>query len=58
MAAVLTAIAVNSVAKSAYAWYAGGGRLGLLLLVLNLAAIAVAVAAFFLLPSLNAFAGP
>ena len=58
VAAVLTAIAVNSVAKSAYAWYAGGGRLGLLLLVLNLAAIAVAVAAFFLLPSLNAFAGP
>ena len=53
VAAVLTAIAVNSVAKSAYAWYAGGGRLGLLLLVLNLAAIAVAVAAFFLLPSLH-----
>ena len=54
VAAVLIAIAVNSIAKSAYAWYAGASRLGLLLLVFNLAAIAVAAAAFFLLPSLNA----
>jgi uncharacterized membrane protein (DUF4010 family) len=51
--AVLIAIAVNSIAKSVYAWYAGGKRLGLLLLVLNLAAIAVAAAAYFLLPSLT-----
>jgi uncharacterized membrane protein (DUF4010 family) len=54
VAAVLIAIGVNSIAKSAYAWYAGGGRLGLLLLVLNLAAIAAAAFAYFLLPSLNA----
>jgi hypothetical protein len=54
VAAVLIAIAVNNIAKSAYAWYAGASRLGLLLLVFNLAAIAVAAAAFFLLPSLNA----
>jgi uncharacterized membrane protein (DUF4010 family) len=54
VAAVLIAIGVNSIAKSAYAWYAGGGRLGLLLLVLNLAAIAAAAVAYFLLPSLNA----
>ena len=53
VAAVLIAIGVNSIAKSAYAWYAGGGRLGLMLLVLNLAAIAVAAVAYFLLPSLN-----
>jgi uncharacterized membrane protein (DUF4010 family) len=54
VAAVLIAIGVNNIAKSAYAWYAGGGRLGLMLLVLNLAAIAVAAFAYFLLPSLNA----
>jgi uncharacterized membrane protein (DUF4010 family) len=54
VAAVLIAIGVNNIAKSAYAWYAGGGRLGLLLLLLNLAAIAVAAFAYFLLPSLNA----
>ena len=54
VAAVLIAIAVNSIAKSAYAWYAGGSRLGLVLLVLNLATIAAAAVAFFLLPSLHA----
>ena len=54
VAAVLIAIAVNSIAKSAYAWYAGGGPLGLLLLVLNIAAIAAAAIAYVLLPSLHA----
>ncbi len=54
VAAILIAISVNNIAKSAYAWYAGGGRLGLFLLVLNLAAIAAAALAFFLLPSLHA----
>jgi uncharacterized membrane protein (DUF4010 family) len=54
VAAILIAIGVNNIAKSAYAWYAGGTRLGLLLLVLNLAAIAAAAVAYFLLPSLNA----
>ena len=53
VAAVLIAIGVNNIAKSAYAWYAGGGRLGLMLLVLNLAAIAVAAFAYFLLPSVT-----
>ncbi|MCA3572301.1 MAG: DUF4010 domain-containing protein [Aestuariivirga sp.] len=50
--AVLLAIAVNTVAKSGYAWYAGGHRLGAMLLVLNMAAIAVGSAAYFLLPPL------
>lgn len=53
VAAVLIAIAVNSVAKSVYAWYAGGSRLGFFLLLLNLAAIALATLAYFLLPSLT-----
>jgi uncharacterized membrane protein (DUF4010 family) len=53
VAAVLLAIAVNNIAKSAYAWYAGGRRLGLILLGLNMAAILVAAAAAFLLPSLH-----
>ena len=50
-AAVLIATAVNSTAKSAYGWYVGGSRRGLPLLVLNLAAIAVAAVACFLLSS-------
>lgn len=50
--AVLTAIGVNSVAKSIYAWAAGGAAIGLILLGINLAAIAVAVAAHVLLPSM------
>jgi uncharacterized membrane protein (DUF4010 family) len=50
--AVLVTIGVNSIAKSAYAWVAGGARLGLMLLGLNLAAMAVAVATYLLLPSL------
>jgi uncharacterized membrane protein (DUF4010 family) len=54
VAAILIAIGVNNIAKSTYAWYAGGSRLGLMLLVLNIAAIAVAAVAYFLLPSLNA----
>jgi uncharacterized membrane protein (DUF4010 family) len=50
VAAVLIAVAVNSVAKAVYAWAAGGARLGLLLLALNLAAMAVAGVAYVLLP--------
>jgi uncharacterized membrane protein (DUF4010 family) len=53
VAAVLLAIAVNNIAKSVYAWVAGGSRLGFLLLVLNLAAIAVGAGAYFLLPPLS-----
>lgn len=53
VAAVLIAIAVNSIAKSVYAWYAGGRQLGLLLLALNLATIALAGAAYSLLNSLH-----
>lgn len=52
VAAVLVAIGVNNIAKSLYAWSAGGSRLGLLLLALNIAAIAVAGLTYFLLPSL------
>jgi uncharacterized membrane protein (DUF4010 family) len=53
VAAVLLTIGVNNAAKSAYAWMAGGARLGLLLLGLNMAAMAVAVAAWWLLPPLT-----
>jgi uncharacterized membrane protein (DUF4010 family) len=53
VAAVLVAIGVNSIAKSAYAWSAGGRRLGIMLLGLNIATILVAAAAYFLLPSLQ-----
>ncbi|MFN4141293.1 MgtC/SapB family protein [Aestuariivirga sp.] len=52
VAAVLLTIGVNNIAKSVYGWVAGGTRLGLLLLAFNLAAMAVAVAAYYLLPSL------
>jgi uncharacterized membrane protein (DUF4010 family) len=52
VAAILIAIGVNTVAKSAYAGYAGGARLGLTLLCFHLAAMAVAAAAYLLLPSL------
>ena len=51
VAAVLVTIGVNTVAKSIYAWLAGGWRIGLLLLGLNLASMAVAVASYLLLPS-------
>lgn len=53
VAAILVAIGVNNIAKSVYAWSAGGRRLGLMLLALNIAAIAVAGAVYFLLPSLQ-----
>ena len=51
--AVLTAIGVNSVAKSIYAWAAGGAAIGLMLLGINLSAMAVAVAAYVLLPTIS-----
>lgn len=51
VAAVLLCIGVNTIAKSAYAWVAGGARLGAMLLGLHLAAMAVAVAVYLLLPS-------
>lgn len=47
--AVLVAIAVNTGAKTLYAWYAGGGRIGGLLLLCNAAVLAVAAAARLLL---------
>jgi uncharacterized membrane protein (DUF4010 family) len=40
--AILLTVAVNTVAKTIYAWYAGGGQLGRILLVQNAATIAVA----------------
>lgn len=51
--AILLTIGVNNLAKSIYGWVAGGNRLGLMLLALNMAAIAVAVAAWWFLPSLS-----
>jgi uncharacterized membrane protein (DUF4010 family) len=53
VAAVLLTIAVNNIAKSAYGWIAGGTKLGLLLLGFNLAAMAIAVVAYLLVPSLS-----
>lgn len=50
VAAVLLTIGVNNAAKSIYGWVAGGTRLGLILLTLNMAAMAVAVAAWWFLP--------
>jgi uncharacterized membrane protein (DUF4010 family) len=52
VAAILLAIGVNNIAKSVYAWSAGGRKLGLMLLALNIAAIVVAGAVYFLLPPL------
>jgi uncharacterized membrane protein (DUF4010 family) len=51
VAAILLTLAVNSLAKSVYAGIAGGGSLGLRLFLLNAAAMAVAVAAYLLLPA-------
>lgn len=51
VAAILLCVGVNSVAKSIYAGIAGGMRIGLLLFVLNMAAMAVAVASWLLVPT-------
>jgi len=51
IAAVLLTIGVNNAAKSIYGWVAGGTKLGLILLSLNMAAMAVAVAAWWFLPT-------
>lgn len=51
-AAVLLTVGVNNAAKAAYAWMAGGARIGLILLGFNMAAMAVAIAAWLLLPTL------
>ena len=51
--AILLTIGVNNLAKSVYGWISGGNRLGLLLLALNMAAIAVAVAAWWFLPPIS-----
>ena len=51
VAAILLAVGVNSTAKSLYAGIAGGMRLGVMLLLFNMAAMAVAVASYLLIPS-------
>ena len=53
VAAVLLCIGVNTIAKSIYAGIAGGMKIGLLLFALNMAAMAVAVAGYLLIPSLH-----
>lgn len=53
VAAILLAIGVNSAAKAVYAGIAGGVKLGLTLFLLNMAAMAVAVACYLLVPSLQ-----
>lgn len=53
--AILLTVAVNNTAKSIYGWVAGGIKLGLMLLALNMAAMAVAVAAWWFLPAVTAF---
>jgi uncharacterized membrane protein (DUF4010 family) len=52
-AAVLVAVGVNNAAKAIYAWVTGGAKLGVILLGLNLAAMAVAAVSYVLLPSLK-----
>ncbi|WP_395687324.1 MgtC/SapB family protein [Aestuariivirga sp.] len=49
--AVLLCVAVNTLAKCAYAWIEGGTRLGLALLGLNVAAMGVAAMAWMLMPA-------
>ena len=51
VAAILLAIGVNSAAKAVYAGIAGGMRLGMTLFLLNMAAMAVAVFSYLLVPS-------
>lgn len=53
IAAILLCVGVNSMAKSIYAGVAGGFKLGAILFVLHLAAMAVAVASYLLVPSLD-----
>ena len=50
-AAILLTLGVNSAAKAVYAGIAGGMRLGITLFLLNMAAMAVAVASYLLVPS-------
>jgi uncharacterized membrane protein (DUF4010 family) len=47
--AILITVAVNTVAKTIYAWYAGGFRLGRILIVENAITIAIAYGARLLL---------
>lgn len=51
--AILIAVGVNTIAKSVYAWYAGGTRLGIILLVQNIITVGVAVLVMSLLSSWN-----
>lgn len=51
--AILLTIGINNIAKSTYGWMAGGRQLGVMLFALNMAAIAVAVAAWWFLPPLR-----
>jgi uncharacterized membrane protein (DUF4010 family) len=51
--AILLTIGVNNLAKSIYGWITGGNRLGVMLFTLNMAAIAVAVAAWWFVPPLS-----
>ena len=51
IAAILLTLAVNSAAKALYAGIAGGAKLGLTLFLLNMAAMAVAVVSYLLVPS-------
>ena len=51
VAAILLAVGVNSAAKAVYAGIAGGAKLGITLFLLNMAAMAVAVASYILVPS-------
>ena len=51
--AVLLCIGVNTIAKAVYAGIAGGVRIGVTLFLLNMAAMAVAVVGYLLVPSLQ-----
>jgi uncharacterized membrane protein (DUF4010 family) len=51
IAAILLTLGVNSAAKAVYAGIAGGMKLGITLFLLNMAAMAVAVASYLLVPS-------
>lgn len=48
--AILLAVAVNSLAKVAYAWFAGGGRIGFLSLAGTVAAMVVGALVLFTMP--------
>lgn len=51
IAAILLTLAVNSAAKALYAGIAGGAKLGFMLFLLNMSAMAVAVVSYLLIPS-------